>query len=102
MTRPRPTLDRILAAVAEEAEVAIDDVKSRSNFREFVELRRVAMYLALTTTRYSASEIDRNFRWSIGSSSLARRTITARLIGDDELRNFVAAVQRRLEGKNGN
>jgi chromosomal replication initiator protein len=78
------TMDRILAAVADETGLAANDICSASRARSVLRARQTAMYLAKELTRFSLSEIGAFFGGKSHATVLHSHGKMVRMLPRDE------------------
>ena len=90
------TFDNIHKAVAEFFDVRVTDLSSKRRPRSVAMPRQIAMYLCRRLTRASLPEIADSFGKTHGTVLHACKTIQNRMSVDDNLRQNVRTVVRKL------
>jgi chromosomal replication initiator protein len=92
------TVDEIQKQVAENFGVRLADMTGKRRNANVVFPRQVAMYLARQRTKASLHEIGEIFGgWHHGTVLHACKAVSARMKNDDQIRQTIAGLTRRLD-----
>lgn len=91
------TVQGIQRIVAEHYDIRLADMTSKRRPQNIAFPRQVAMYLARTMTRDSLPKIAENFNRNHATILHAVSTIESKISSDQEIRNAVSKLERRLK-----